>query len=114
MLYPDRPELEIAAVTMFALQTPQHKPYKLLDGRAFPPCSSLFASRRHTSQLLALADSKALQAGLLEPVHQSVTVFSPATVANLGPGFDWLGCAVEVGPRCVAGPLTPTEPRSAL
>ncbi|GLJ16092.1 hypothetical protein SUGI_0268120 [Cryptomeria japonica] len=30
-----------------------------------------------------------------EPVLQSVTAFAPATIANLGPGFDFLGCAVE-------------------
>ena len=28
------------------------------------------------------------------PTTASVTAFAPATVANLGPGFDWLGCAV--------------------
>ncbi|CAI5458764.1 unnamed protein product [Closterium sp. Yama58-4] len=27
--------------------------------------------------------------------RQEVTAFAPATVANLGPGFDFLGCAVE-------------------
>lgn len=32
----------------------------------------------------------------LDPVEQSVSAFAPATVANLGPGFDWMGCAVEV------------------
>jgi hypothetical protein len=34
----------------------------------------------------------------LDPVQKEATAFAPATVANLGPGFDWLGCAVEVGP----------------
>jgi homoserine kinase len=29
------------------------------------------------------------------PVLQSVKAFAPATIANLGPGFDFLGCAVE-------------------
>lgn len=29
------------------------------------------------------------------PVAQSITAFAPATVANLGPGFDVLGCAVD-------------------
>ena len=33
----------------------------------------------------------------IDPVKQECTAFAPATVANLGPGFDWLGCAVEVG-----------------
>jgi len=30
----------------------------------------------------------------LQPVERSVRAFAPATVANLGVGFDWLGCAV--------------------
>ncbi|KAF8377459.1 hypothetical protein HHK36_030837 [Tetracentron sinense] len=30
-----------------------------------------------------------------EPVCTSVKSFAPATVANLGPGFDFLGCAVD-------------------
>eukprot|EP00878_Enallax_costatus_P042226 GHUV01049399.1.p1 GENE.GHUV01049399.1~~GHUV01049399.1.p1 ORF type:complete len:112 (-),score=1.84 GHUV01049399.1:12-347(-) len=38
----------------------------------------------------------------LDPVQNEATAFAPATVANLGPGFDWLGCAVEV--RISGGP----------
>lgn len=34
--------------------------------------------------------------GLIEPVLEEVSAFAPATVANLGPGYDWFGCAVEV------------------
>nr|XP_043637868.1 homoserine kinase-like [Erigeron canadensis] len=30
-----------------------------------------------------------------EPIYTSVKSFAPATVANLGPGFDFLGCAVD-------------------
>nr|XP_043621318.1 homoserine kinase-like [Erigeron canadensis] len=30
-----------------------------------------------------------------EPIYASVKSFAPATVANLGPGFDFLGCAVD-------------------
>ncbi|XAR72524.1 Homoserine kinase [Bertholletia excelsa] len=30
-----------------------------------------------------------------QPVFSSVKSFAPATVANLGPGFDFLGCAVD-------------------
>ncbi|KAK4747713.1 hypothetical protein SAY87_014299 [Trapa incisa] len=30
-----------------------------------------------------------------EPIFTSVRSFAPATVANLGPGFDFLGCAVD-------------------
>lgn len=33
---------------------------------------------------------------LVRPVRQTARAFAPATVANLGVGFDWLGCAVEV------------------
>jgi hypothetical protein len=32
----------------------------------------------------------------LDPVQKEVSAFAPATVANLGPGFDWMGCAVQV------------------
>ena len=28
--------------------------------------------------------------------QKSAKAFAPATIANLGPGFDWMGCAVEV------------------
>lgn len=37
------------------------------------------------------------QLTLSEPklAHQFVKAFAPATVANLGPGFDFLGCAVD-------------------
>ena len=30
-----------------------------------------------------------------EPVFASVKTFAPATVANLGPGFDFLGCTID-------------------
>lgn len=39
--------------------------------------------------------SKPLVAAEPEPVFKSVKTFAPATVANLGPGFDCLGCAVD-------------------
>lgn len=31
----------------------------------------------------------------LDPATASIAAFGPATVANLGPGFDWLGCAID-------------------
>ncbi|RCV09089.1 hypothetical protein SETIT_1G378900v2 [Setaria italica] len=48
------------------------------------------------------------------PAFQSVTAFAPATVANLGPGFDFLGCAVadaslSLGDTVIAT-LDPTLP----
>ena len=32
----------------------------------------------------------------VDPTSKECAAFAPATVANLGPGFDWMGCAVEV------------------
>ena len=52
-------------------------------------------AQRRRRCLLCRAESGA-SANSLEPVAQSITAIAPATVANLGPGFDWLGCAVEV------------------
>lgn len=36
----------------------------------------------------------------IDPVLQHSSAFAPATIANLGPGFDWMGCAVEVHLTC--------------
>jgi homoserine kinase len=51
------------------------------------------ATRATSSRLPIVAGGKVY----LDPVQSEATAFAPATVANLGPGFDWLGCAVEVG-----------------
>lgn len=55
----------------------------------------------------------------LQPVAQHSTAFAPATVANLGPGFDWLGCAVDVSLLslltiflCISWCLNPSTSRS--
>ncbi|GJN22574.1 hypothetical protein PR202_gb10153 [Eleusine coracana subsp. coracana] len=54
------------------------------------------------------------------PAFKSVTAFAPATVANLGPGFDFLGCAVaddslSLGDTVTATPSTPPpSPRHRL
>ncbi|CAD6241525.1 unnamed protein product [Miscanthus lutarioriparius] len=42
------------------------------------------------------------------PVFQSVTAFAPATVANLGPGFDFLGCAVADASLSLGDTVTAT------
>lgn len=56
-----------------------------------------------------------------EPVFTSVRTFAPATVANLGPGFDFLGCAVDgvgdyvslaVDPSVHAGQISITDIKS--
>ena len=58
-------------------------------------------SREHAARLRCRASVAQEQAapisrGCPEPVLREAVAFAPATVANLGPGFDWLGCAVEV------------------
>jgi hypothetical protein len=67
--------------------------------------SSCIAQRRLAPRrcVVARAAVRHVVAGgkvYLDPVQDEATAFAPATVANLGPGFDWLGCAVEVRPRC--------------
>lgn len=65
--------------------------------RGLPPC--------------AAAEPAAPLAPLLaaEPagVRSSASAFAPATVANLGPGFDFLGCAVEGQGDVVTATLRP-------
>jgi len=61
-------------------------------------------ARHHTTNsrqlgrpcLLRQCSSTRLQAtkSYLDPATTSIAAFGPATIANLGPGFDWLGCAV--------------------
>ncbi|GMH39582.1 hypothetical protein BSKO_07480 [Bryopsis sp. KO-2023] len=46
----------------------------------------------------------------LEPVLEKVSAFAPATVANLGPGYDWFGCAVEGDGDVVTARAIPGEP----
>ena len=47
----------------------------------------------------------------LDPAISSVAAFGPATVANLGPGFDWLGCAIDgQGDTVTARVLEGVEP----
>lgn len=40
-------------------------------------------------------------------INKEVVAFAPATVANLGPGFDWMGCAVEGGGDTVIARAVP-------
>jgi len=46
----------------------------------------------------------------IDPIQKECTAFAPATVANLGPGFDWLGCAVEGEGDTVIAKVLPNEP----
>lgn len=59
------------------------------------------ASRARKPRLFAGAHAAgSAQQQLLEPISlKEACAFAPATVANLGPGYDWMGCAVDVGAR---------------
>ena len=59
------------------------------------------------AKALGTADlSPAYTGPRLSPTLDAATAFAPATVANLGPGFDWLGCAVAgAGDTVTARPL---------
>lgn len=50
----------------------------------------------------------------VDPVEKQSTAFAPATVANLGPGFDWLGCAVEGQGDVVVAKTLPDKPGLVL
>jgi len=70
--------------------------------RTAPPPSSPLIYQPHQQrrvplrrrQLRAQAGSNA--SPLIQPSLKEAAAFAPATVANLGPGYDWMGCAVEV------------------
>eukprot|EP01018_Ginkgo_biloba_P028758 Gb_40854 [translate_table: standard] len=65
-------------------------------GRFSTKCSSMHPYRalniQCNAQQLSLKQVVQIEP---TPVLQSVRAFAPATIANLGPGFDFLGCAVE-------------------
>ncbi|KAG2483320.1 hypothetical protein HYH03_017821 [Edaphochlamys debaryana] len=46
----------------------------------------------------------------IDPVKKECAAFAPATVANLGPGFDWMGCAVQGGGDTVVAKVIPGKP----
>ncbi|CAI7799682.1 unnamed protein product [Closterium sp. NIES-54] len=68
-----------------------------------PPPIPVFRQSRVCAARPAITASAASAPEYLEALldappavaRQEVTAFAPATVANLGPGFDFLGCAVE-------------------
>mmetsp|Transcript_26650 Transcript_26650/g.44650 ORF Transcript_26650/g.44650 Transcript_26650/m.44650 type:complete len:418 (+) Transcript_26650:430-1683(+) len=61
--------------------------------------SKPYQSQRHTHgrryAVAASAPSPSSTQPVCEPVCEEASAFSPATVANLGSGFDFMGCAVE-------------------
>ncbi|KAK9832295.1 hypothetical protein WJX74_005514 [Apatococcus lobatus] len=88
------------------------------DLRAWQNCQSDFTPRRFVAkQSVCCRSRKAARCQLsrgVEPVRQDVTVFAPATIANLGPGFDWLGCAVKGQGDLVTARLLPDQPQQVL
>ncbi|XP_078161936.1 homoserine kinase isoform X1 [Carex rostrata] len=48
------------------------------------------------------------------PHFTSLSAFAPATVANLGPGFDFLGCAVDSLGDTVTAAIDPASPPGSL
>ncbi|GAX85505.1 hypothetical protein CEUSTIGMA_g12921.t1 [Chlamydomonas eustigma] len=49
-----------------------------------------------------------------DPVNKECSAFAPATVANLGPGFDWMGCAVGGGGDTVVARVIPDKPGTVI
>ncbi|KAL0921801.1 hypothetical protein M5K25_008910 [Dendrobium thyrsiflorum] len=81
----------------FRHQNPSFRRFSII------PCSS------HPSNTLAtavVADPT--------PVFRSVKSFAPATIANLGPGFDFLGCAVDGLGDTVTLSVDPSIPPGTL
>ena len=103
------------------------RPHLAASRDARPPAQGVRAARPQRQRCLHAQASAAVQ-----PVKEQVSAFAPATVANLGPGFDWMGCAVEVRanrpmqatvprmhamhsnvrPRFLRAAATPSQPRS--
>ena len=64
------------------------------------PARSPFARRRRHAAIRGKGCTRAI-----EPIAENASAFAPATVANLGPGFDLLGCAIEGrGDTVIASP----------
>lgn len=77
--------------------------------------SSRYSLRPITSQIIKSSSSiqtlTQLTASEPSPKLLAVEAFAPATVANLGPGFDFLGCAVDgLGDRVTARISEETPP----
>ncbi|XP_047067777.1 homoserine kinase-like [Lolium rigidum] len=77
-----------------------------------PPSSFPSTTRKSPLPILRLPRKLKLPAASLSsdpsPAFQSVTAFAPATVANLGPGFDFLGCAVADASLSLGDTVTAT------
>ena len=76
----------------FAMSRKQHRKHQLSNVTTYNfRRRSQRSSRSHFS-----CKAEASQPNVRHPVAREAKAFAPATIANLGPGFDWMGCAVEV------------------
>lgn len=77
-------------------------PFKLTSS---PPFTTPTYTHRRSTITPSSSSSSAAVSADPAPMLTSVTAFAPATVANLGPGFDFLGCAVDgIGDRVTISP----------
>ncbi|KAI3426437.1 hypothetical protein D9Q98_008805 [Chlorella vulgaris] len=77
--------------------------------RPAPPAAARCCARR--PHLAIRAQQVAGQGKVyIDPTEKEVAAFAPATVANLGPGFDWMGCAVEGEGDVVTARVLPDRP----
>ncbi|KAF7810722.1 homoserine kinase-like [Senna tora] len=60
-----------------------------------PPSIQLSSPKPLLRCNLSLPSKSPITLAEPDPIFTSVKAFAPATVANLGPGFDFLGCAVD-------------------
>lgn len=71
-----------------------------------PSRAALCSARRPAQRARGIARAQQVAGqgkAFIDPVEKEAAAFAPATVANLGPGFDWMGCAVEVRSSHMAG-----------
>lgn len=87
---------------------------KLLQARFWQATRKKNATRPSHLRVPKMAVMKPITEAKYEPVLEEVCAFSPATVANLGPGFDFLGCAVEGQGDVVEARLRPDLPGKVI
>ncbi|XP_073102723.1 homoserine kinase [Elaeis guineensis] len=89
-------------------------PTNLSRPRGQNPSIPRFPTVRCTSHPALRTPSQTLATADAVPAFRSVTAFAPATVANLGPGFDFLGCAVDGVGDTVTVSVDPAVPPGTL
>ncbi|KIZ07520.1 homoserine kinase [Monoraphidium neglectum] len=80
--------------------------------RASGPAGGIASHAQYRCRRPVVSTRAAVAGGkvYIDPVKKECTAFAPATVANLGPGFDWLGCAVEGEGDTVTARVLPDQP----